>query len=157
MYKSAPTLTTLYDYSQDLDNASGGRLVQPSGSSAATSATWTYQFPGTAKVIGSTGSQSQKISEGEITLWAQKTATAPTISATLTVGTTSVPVTSFSSASWTCTGMQMFQLGFQVPNDITVAANATMTLTITSSQNAYLGYGTSIFPSELTLPVSGNA
>lgn len=153
---TAPVSTTLWNYSTDLSVNTAGRYLATTGTTTATTAEWRYQLANTTKLTGT----------GVVTLWGAPangssltsltfTVKVRTLSSTGTVLTT-VTNTNVGSGSWGCAGFKPF--GVSVPfgsgTGTTIAANSFLSVTVTvAGSPARLAYDTTVFPSQVVLPV----
>ena len=149
---TAPAAGSLYDYSSDLAPGTAGRYVNTSGTAVATTASWLYQMPAASQV---------KKGTGELTLYAAPasglaTAT-PGFTVTVTVNNAAFSSGTFPATAWGCTGFRAVSVQLPMPNNQSIAANASIRVSVTSSVPVYFAYGTNTFASELELPyTSGN-
>jgi len=154
--QTAPTSTTLWNYSTDLASNTAGRYVATSGSATATTPEWRYQFSTVTKLTGT----------GVVTLWGAPanassltnltfTVKVRTLSSTGTVLSTVTTATAGSGA-WGCTGFKPF--GISVPfgsgSGTTITANSFLSVTVTvAGSPALIAYDTTNFPAQVVLPV----
>lgn len=148
-----PGQAELYAYSQDLSASAGRYLDDTAAGTPRSIASWSYQMPATSTLKGT----------GALTLYAAPAsgtaAPAPAFSVRLdvvtTTSSTTIATATAAPPAWGCAGYRAFGVELALPNSgTTVAANATLRLTVTTA-NAVpvrLGYGTSTFPSALVLP-----